>query len=131
MQQRIEQELELLRKRYPDLEYRSEGHWIRIPSYPLPEGWNRNATDMAFQIPTGFPGTPPYGICIPAGLTFNGTRPNNYAEPAPTQPPFGGSWGILSWAPADGQWRATADPVAGSNLGTWIRGCSDRFNEGL
>jgi len=131
MQQRIDQELALLRKYYPDLEYRPEGHWLRIPAYPLAEGWSRIVTDVAFQVPIGFPGTPPYGIYIPVGLTFNGARPNNYAEPASTQPPFGGSWGVLSWAPADGQWRPTADPITGSNLLNWTRGFADRFKEGL
>src|SRR5882762_5345160 len=101
MNERIEQELGLLRGRYPTLEYRLEGHWVRIPAYPLPAGWNRAATDVAFQIPVGHPGTPPYGICAPVGLTVAGVRPDNYAEPAPTQPPFGGAWGVFSWAPAD------------------------------
>jgi hypothetical protein len=131
MQPRIEQELALLRQRYPDLDYRADGQWIRIPGYPLPEGWSHPAVDVAFQIPVGFPGTPPYGIYVPAGLMFNGARPNNYTEPASAQPPFGGAWGILSWAPSDGQWRATVDLVTGSNLFNWVRGFSDRFKEGL
>lgn len=131
MRERIQQELELLRKRYPDLEYQEESHWVRIPAYALPAGWNRPSTHVAFQIPTAYPGTPPYGIYVPAGLTFNAARPNNYTEPASTQPPFEGSWGIFSWAPADGQWRPTADRVTGSNLSNWASGFADRFREGV
>ena len=87
MQDRIDQELILLRQRYPGLEYRQDGHWIRIPGYPLPEGWNRSATDVAFQIPIGYPGTPPYGICATEGLLFSGHLPDN-CTPADPVPPF-------------------------------------------
>jgi hypothetical protein len=129
MEERIKKELDLLRKRYPDLEYREDGHWIRIPAYSLPAGWNRSSTDVAFQIPVGYPGTPPYGIYVPAGLMFKGNKPNNYQEPAQNQPPFEGSWGIFSWRPRD-QWRATANLVTGSNLLNWVMGFADRFREG-
>lgn len=131
MEERIKKELELLLQRYPDLEYKEEGQWIRIPSYPLPEGWNRSSTDVAFQIPVaGYPGVPPYGIYTPTGLLFKQTKPDNYTEPAPTQLPFPGTWGIFSWRPDDGQWRATADLMTGSNLLNWVTGFADRFREG-
>ncbi|MGH7412197.1 MAG: E2/UBC family protein [Candidatus Methylomirabilis sp.] len=130
MQERIEQELALLRQHYPKLEYLPAGKWVRIPSYPLPADWNRSATDVAFQIPEAYPGTPPYGIYVPAGILFNAARPNNYTEPANTQPPFGGTWGIFSWAPEDGQWRPGATVTSGSNLLNWVRGFAHRFREG-
>lgn len=130
MEERVQQELALLRRRWPDLEYKAEGRWVRIPGYVLPEGWSRSSTDVALQIPPGYPGTPPYGIYVPAGLTFRGERPNNYTEPASTQPPLGGTWGIFSWTPVEGQWRATADLVTGSNLLNWVTGFTDRFREG-
>lgn len=130
MNERIRQELELLRRRYPDLEYKEEGQWARIPSYQLPAGWNRSSTEVAFQIPVGHPGTPPYGIYVPAGLSFNGIRPDKYNEPASTHPPFSGTWGMFSWSPADGQWRPTADLTTGSNLLNWVLGFGDRFRAG-
>lgn len=130
MEERIKKELELLRQRYHELEYKEEGRWVRISSYPLPEGWNRSSTEVVFQIPAGYPGTPPYGIYIPSGILFNQARPDSYSEPAPTQPPFPGTWGIFSWQPADGQWRATANLVTGSNLLNWVTGFADRFREG-
>ena len=70
MEERIAQELELLRKHWPDLEYVEEGRWVRLPRYSLPKGWNRSETDVAFQILPGYPGTPPYGFYVPVGLTF-------------------------------------------------------------
>lgn len=127
MQERIEQEIEMLRQRYPQLE--RNGNWIRIPNYPLPEGWNQTATDVAFEIPTQYPGTPPYGICTPVGLLFRGASPDSYT-PSHAQVPFSGAWGRFSWAPEDGHWRATNDPHTGSNLLNWVIGFAQRFKEG-
>jgi hypothetical protein len=129
LRERIEQEFELLRKRWPNTEYRPEGHWFRIPDYDLTAGWNRSLTDVAFQPQVSHPGTPPYGFYVPVGLTFNGNRPDNYVEPAPTQPPFAGAWGVFSWA-VDGDWRPAADPGAGANLLNWALGFAKRFQEG-
>jgi hypothetical protein len=104
---------------------------VRIPSYSMPPGWNRAVSDVAFQIPVGYPGTPPYGFYVPAGIAFKGQRPNNYTEPAQNRPPFDGEWGIFSWAPADGQWRATGDLSTGCNLLNWVLGFSKRIQEGV
>lgn len=127
MQERIEQEIEMLHQRYPQME--KNGNWIRIPNYPLPEGWNRTTTDVALQIPPQYPGTPPYGIYTPGGLLFRGASPDNYTA-ASTQVPFSGTWYVFSWAPVDGQWRATSDPRTGSNLLNWVIGFAQRFKEG-
>ena len=131
MDDRIVAELALLRKDHSDLEYQPEGRWVRIPLYPLPEGWNRRETDAVFQIPVGFAGTPPYGIYVPQGVLYREARPNNYTEPAPVQPPFGGSWGVFSWTPDESQWRPAADVVTGSNLRGFVRSFADRFQEGV
>jgi hypothetical protein len=56
--------------------------------------------------------------------------PANYTEPAGNQPPFAGQWGVFSWAHIEGEWRATTDPVNGSNLSNWVSGFADRFREG-
>jgi len=128
LEERIQKELEILQTRYP-VEFDEEGRWARIASYPLPPGWNRPATDVAFQVPVAYPGTPPYGIYVPVGLAFNGQPPVNYQEPAPTQPSFGGTWGIFSWQPEE-PWRATGDIISGSNLMNWVIGFAGRFREG-
>lgn len=131
MQERIRQELELLRRRFPDVEYVESGHWFKIPSYPLPPSWNRPCTEVCFQLLVGYPGTVPYGIYVPYGIQFNGAMPANYADCAGTQPPFGGQWGVFSWTPNDGEWRPTADLSTGSNLLNWVLGFGDRFREGI
>lgn len=128
LDERIQKELELLRTRY-DVAFVEEGRWVRIASYPLPPGWDRAATDVAFQIPVGYPGTQPYGIYVLVGISFNSNKPNNYEEPAPTQPSFEGTWGIFSWQP-DEPWHATADIISGSNLMNWVIGFAIRFKEG-
>jgi hypothetical protein len=131
MEERVKIEMEMLRTKYPNLEISDDGNWIHIPSYSLPNGWNLASTGVAFQIPVSYPGTPPYGIYAPVGLLFQEERPKSYTDPAPTQPPFPGTWGIFSWAPSDGQWLPKADPVAGSNLLNWVRGFTSRFREGI
>ncbi len=128
MRDRIEAELDHLRTRYPELEYRPDGRWVRIPSYPLPPGWNRSETDIAFQIPTQYPGNPPYGFYVPTGLTYNGQRPNNCADN--NTPPFDASWMLFSWQP-DGNWAPGADLRSGHNLLNWVMGFWQRFAEGV
>ncbi len=129
MDDRVEQELALLRERYPDLEYRTEGRWVRIPSYPLPSEWSHSSTDVAFQIPVGYPATPPYGICAPMNLTFRDGPPDNFVV-TNTPPPFPGTWGVFSWTTLDGQWHAATEPLKGSNLLNWVVGFAERFREG-
>lgn len=128
MQERIIDEIALLRNSYPDLEYIEEGGWVKIPKYPLPTGWNREQTDVAFQIPTGYAGVHPYGIYVPTGLRYNDVPLKNYKEPAENQIPFEGVWGIFSWQPEN--WNPSSKITAGSNLWTWARSFAVRFKEG-
>ena len=128
MEERIEAEMTLIRQRFPDVVYQHAGRWVCLPSYPLPEGWNREATDVAFQISEGYPAAPPYGFYVPSGICFQGSTPDSYTDPATSQPPFGGSWGFFSWAPT--VWKPTVDTPKGSNLLQWAKGFEDRFQEG-
>jgi hypothetical protein len=129
LQDRIQAELTLLRQDYPDVEYQPEGHWVLVPSYPLPEGWNRTVTDIVFLIPDGYPGTPPYGFYVHSGLLFGSKLPGSYSDTAPEQPPFGGPWGFFSWHASNG-WFPSADIPRGNNLLQWANGFSERFAEG-
>jgi len=127
--ERIEAELNLLRKFFRNLEFL--GQWIRITDYPLPAGWSRERTDVATQVPQNYPGGPPYGIYVPSGLLFNGARPANYEDTASNCPPFGGSWGVFSWSPESGTWaQPTQDIVSGPNLLNWVNGFKSRFEQG-
>lgn len=129
MEGRIEQEIALLRQRYPTLDFRTEGRWVKIPAYPLPAGWSGHQTDVVFQVPPAYPGTQPYGFFVPHGLLYQGSQPDNYTVSNETIP-FSGTWGKLSWTPEDGHWRPGADPLKGSNLVNWVIGFAERFKGG-
>jgi E2/UBC family protein E len=132
MTDRIEKELELLRRYYPQAEWHESGQngWIRIPNFSIPRGiWNRDQVTVCFQVPIGFPGTAPYAFYIEGGLRLKGTetKPGSYEEPSAT--PFEGTWGKLSWQHAD-TWRATEDLASGSNLTNFVQSFTDRLAEG-
>lgn len=127
--QRLAAELDILNSHYGKVVL--QAGWFLIPSYPTSlNGWNRHETSVAFQVPVGYPGTPPYGFYVPAGIRFKEAAPNNYQEPSSNRPPFEGEWGIFSWAPDDGAWRANANLHAGSNLLNFALGIVKRFQEG-
>jgi len=130
MAPRLAKELNLLLKAYAGAKH-VNGSWVLIPDYPLPPGWKRQCTDVAFQIPAGYPATPPYGIYVPAGLRFGTAMPSSFTEPAANQPPFPGTWAIFSWAPGDGEWQVSSAEVIGrASLLSFVRGFQIRFAEG-
>lgn len=110
-------------------EARQEGMWFYIPDFPLPSGWNRKSTNIAFRIQPSYPGTPPYGFYVPIGLRFNETLPSNYQEVVSESPPFEGAWGMFSWAPDE--WRPSETLGAGFNLLNFALGFANRFKEGI
>lgn len=128
--ERMQGELDLLRCEFDEVQYDSALQWVLLRPMALPADWNRTNTDVAFQVPPAYPGTPPYGFYVPAGLRYRQSVPSNYTEPAGNQPPFGGAWGMFSWGPSDGKWRATVDPRRGANLVSYARSFNNRFLEG-
>jgi hypothetical protein len=128
MNERIEQELALLKTVYPDLEWHPESFWVRIPSYPLPdEVWERSEIELAFQMPQILPGQQPYGFWVRPGLQLaNGGTPTNYVYPVAT--PLGERWGQFSWSPLS--WQPKAEITAGSNMLNFARSIADRLREG-
>lgn len=134
MNDRIEKELALLRSSYSKVTYVDSGQWVLIEDYPMPPGlaWNCQQTNVCFQIPPSYPGTPPYGFYVPAGILYEGVPPKKekgYTEPAGNSPPFPGTWGFFSWQHETG-WQATSDLQTGSNLLNFVRTFKDRFLEG-
>jgi len=126
MDARLEQELALLRTRFPDLEYHEAGRWILLPSYPIAEGWSSSTIPVAFQVQPSHPATPPYAFAVPDSLHFHGAIPGN--STAPVAVPFPGSWRQISWSPES--WTPGAQPQSGSNLVQWALGFIQRFREG-
>ena len=127
MTSRPDTELALLRQRWPELRHEPEGQWILLPDYSLTDGWSQTAVSVAFQIPLGPPGSPPYAFYVDAPLTFRGATPNNFVPTGATVP-FPGQWGQFSWSP-DG-WPWAEDPAQGANMCDFARSFADRFAEG-
>lgn len=128
MTDRVDEELALLRAAYTDLEYRKDGdiHWVRIPSYPVPEGWSHTEVEVAFQIPPS-PGQAPYAFRVRLGLQLaEGGQVNNYTYPVAT--PWGDDWGQFSWSPVE--WVPKNDIRAGANILNFVRSFADRLREG-
>jgi hypothetical protein len=128
MIERVQEELQLLRMAYPDLEYRQEGdvHWVHIPSYPVPQGWFHPEVEVALQIPPSL-GQAPYAFRVRPGLQLaGGGQPNNYTYPVTT--PWGDDWGQFSWSPIT--WIPKEDIRAGANVLNFVRSFADRLLEG-
>jgi hypothetical protein len=122
---RIDREVALLRSAYPALEYVAAAHWIRLPNYSIPPGWDRNASDVAFQVPEQIPGQAPHGFYVPGLALADGRQPDNYAGPVET--PWG-NWMKFSWQL--NPWFGADDIIAGSNMLNFARSISNRLKEG-
>ena len=126
MRERVAQELALIRQVYEGVEYRRQGDWFYVPSYTLPEDWNRVKTAVAFQVNVSYPVQPPYGFYVPAGICFQGKSPNSYDEPVGNAPPFDGQWGFSlgRWKTAIGSRGSTPPAARISSIGStgWPRG---------
>jgi hypothetical protein len=127
---RLIEEIDLVRRHFSELEFVEAGSWVRIPGYRRPAGWEPACSEIAFQVPPGFPATPPYGFYVPVGSKFNGVAPSSYTEPADPRPPFDGPWGKFSWQPESADWQPKATVAGGSNLLSWVHGFISRFQEG-
>jgi hypothetical protein len=125
--ERIEQELVLLRAVYPDLEWRPDTFWARIPAYSVPRGpWQARVTEVAFRIPPTV-GEQPYAFLVRPGLAAVDGRPiTNYTYPVSTC--FGDGWGQFSWAPE--VWAPNVEITRGSNMLNFVRSFANRLREG-
>jgi hypothetical protein len=130
--ERLEQELELLRSGYPDLEYRlvDGAHWVRIPAYPVAVGWFAAgepvaAVEIVFQIPQA--GQAPYAFRTRPIITLaGGGTPSNYTAPVST--PWGADFAQFSWSPLE-TWVPRTDIRAGANMLNFARSFADRLKE--
>jgi hypothetical protein len=129
MQERVNVEIELLKKRFPKLEVRPD-LWCRIPVYRLPQGiWNVDEVELAFQIPEQLPGQQPYGFWVKPSLTLkDGGAPGNFSAGVTT--PFGDNWGQFSWAPE--AWAPSPDIATitkGTNMVNFVESFAVRLRE--
>ena len=126
MQERIVQEIALLKEKYPNLEHGQNYDWVMIPDFPLPDGYNRKATKFLFLVPNTYSLTAPDCFYVEIGLRLvNGNMPSNYNEQQAV--PVGGSWGYFSWHPEI--WQPADEILNGDNLLTFIRVVNIRLRE--
>ena len=133
---RLDEELELLRADYPDLEFLVDGLWVRLPRYEVPaELWRPSVLQVAFQIPPQM-GIAPYAFHVHpldgddfdrVELTSGGDI-GNYSFPATT--PWGADWATFSWGQEDNAWLAVEPIRAGSNMARFVATFASRFGEG-
>lgn len=128
MDERVAEEVELVRSCWSDLEVRPDDGWALIPAYDLPPGvWGQEGpVEVAFQFPQRI-GRGPYGFFVRPRLTLaDGGSPQNYAYPAET--PFGSDFGKFSWQLE--RWAPGSTPKSGTNMLDFVRSFYRRLGEG-
>lgn len=124
MSDRLRQEVESLREKFPGLSHCGNFAWLLIPNFPLPIGrFNQERTSLLIKIPAGYPSTGPDNffvdrtVKLAGGSAPQGFNPNNHSTSGPA--PLPGDWAWFSWHPQS--WRPTATINTGDNLFTFIR----------
>ena len=124
--ERREREFELLKQKYGELEHGENLDWVQFKRFPMPPGWNREATELLVVIPPGYPATPPDNFFVRDGLrTAGGAAPGNYSE---GQSVLGGTWAQFSYHAKE--WNPAPDPNVGDSILTFMIGVEARLREG-
>jgi len=124
MHQRVSEEIELLRKRFPNLQHGDQLDWVLLPELVLPAGrFNKEQTKVLFRIPAGYPQTGPDNFFVDGDLRLkDGSIPpafNIGSNSASGEAPVADDWGWFSWHPKD--WRPAATIEGADNLLGFIR----------
>ncbi len=129
MTERIDQELELLRSVFHNLEYSPAARWVRLRQYRVPPegGWKATEVEVTFQFPAAFPGQKPYGFHVSPPLELsNGATIQNVA--ASSEPPWPAQWQKFSWDVPD--WTPAEEVRLGSNMLDFALTITDRLRQG-
>ena len=122
---RIQDEVGLLRQKFPTLEHGPDFKWVLLPIVRFPAGrFNKPTSPVLFTLPVAYPQTGPDNFFVDVDLRlFDGTTPlafnansNSSSGPAP----MAGNWGWFSWHPQ--VWRPAAEIGEGDNLLTFVSG---------
>ena len=128
MRQRLRQEIELLQKAYGTVESDPDISWIVVKNVQLPDGWNRDQTDILIKIPPGYPTTQPDNFFVDSTLRLsNDQKPNR----APQEESIGSrDWLMFSFhLDGSGEWQPEAEIENGHNLLTYLEGIKGRLAE--
>lgn len=124
--ERLLAEIELLRKRHPEVQCGDGNRWFMIPQYLLPRGWNREKTRLLFIVPPEYPHRPPDNFYVDVGLRLAAGNqiPSNYSE---GQSPIGGQWGTFSFHAE--VWQPAPEIEKGDNMLTFLTAVRLRLQE--
>jgi hypothetical protein len=123
---RVKREVALLRLRFKKVEYDDLGYrWVHLPTFELPEGWNKRETELLVLLPPAYPQLPPDGFFLDRRLTTRrGQTPGHYFQEHSSHNPYadrGWAWYCMHVSSEGrGGWRATADILEGDSLLTYI-----------
>lgn len=121
----LEEQIEILRSQYPDVSVRhlpSGAALIVLPHMPLPSGWSKQATNVSFLAPVGYPHAKPDCFWADADLRLASGAPpaNTGGNPIPEINEHGHLW--FSWHTA--QWNPNRD-----SLLTYVNVIKNRFRD--
>ncbi len=124
MHERIIDETNLVRGKYPSLVHGNNYDWVMIPDYILPAGYNRERTRLLFLIPNSYPHSAPDSFYVDKGLCLgNSNQIPNYSEG--NNIPVPGEWGCFSWHPQ--VWKPSDSIQMGDNLISFLRSVNLRL----
>lgn len=127
MQDRYEEEIELLRQQYPSVEHDEDFNWVLVEEVELSDGWSRDTTKILLFPPSGYPETPPRNFWVPPGLKFEGQMPGSFNRNHKRHD--GQQWDRFSWR-VRSNWTPAATVEDGSNLLTFMNSVEARLEEG-
>ena len=124
MHARVRDEIELLKKQFPDLQHGEKLDWVLLPLFALPpDRFNKEKTKVFFRIPVGYPVTGPDNFHVDNDLRLkNGTPAPAFNAGWNGTATLAGEWGWFSWHPQ--QWRPAATIEGGDNLLGFVRAIS-------
>lgn len=126
MSDRLQVEVEILRMAGWQVDVGPDFGWIVVKDVFLPEGWNREKTDVLIKIPRGYPTTPPDNFYCAADLRLvSGGKPGN----APQEETISGQVWLMFSFHVGGGWDPHADANQGHNLLTYLEAVRRRLSE--
>jgi hypothetical protein len=127
MRERLHRELELVARKFGELEIGPNLDWFIVKRLPLGVGWSKNATQVVVTLPGGYPTTPPDNFHADPDLRLaSGAAPGNTS---PAQQAVGRTWLLFSYHVESGDWQPDPVPENGHNLLTFLEGIARRLRE--
>lgn len=127
MADRIDEELALLRQRYPNAKLGPDGRSILVEDWKLRPGWNSGQTRLLVVVPPGYPTTPPDNFYTAPELRLaDGREPGNASSIVDL---VGLKWRQFSYHVEASDWRTHAVITQGHNLSTFFEGVERRLSE--